>query len=89
MTNPTSTYRQQMIFEQDDRNRRLERLTGRQRRRLRKKAAAVFRCQTCRRDVRLSWKILSCDGATPKCRECGSPLQIVTACLMKGVLPKL
>jgi hypothetical protein len=88
MTKPTKTYRQRMIEEQDDRNRRMRKPTSRERRRVGKSATAAFRCPPCEREVRISWRALSRDGGTPTCRGCGGPLRVVTACLSRGVLPK-
>jgi hypothetical protein len=88
MTKPEKTYRERMIEEQDDRNRRIRKPTNRERRRVGKSATAAFWCPPCERAVRISWRALDRDGGTPKCRECGGPLRVVTACLSKGVLPK-
>jgi len=85
---PNKTFRRRMIEEQDDRNRRLARLTKGERKRVRKLAKAVFCCRPCGRDVPISWEKLSRECGTPKCRQCGGPLQLVTACQCKGVLPK-
>jgi hypothetical protein len=89
MTKPAKTYRERMIEEQDDRNRRMRRPTSGERRRAGRSATAAFWCPPCKREVRISWHALNRDGGTPKCRECGGPLQLVTACLDKGVLPRL
>jgi hypothetical protein len=86
---PNKTFRQRMIADQDDRNRRMRKPTRGERRRVGKSAMAAFRCPPCEREVRISWRALNRDGGTPKCRACGGPLQLVTACLGKGVLPKL
>jgi hypothetical protein len=82
------TVRERMIEEQDDHNRRMRKLTRSQRERVSTQAKAVFRCNPCGRDVCISWKALNREGGTPKCRDCGGPLQLVTACLNTGVLPK-
>lgn len=89
MTNPKTSFRQRMIDEQDDRNRRLAGYTRQARRRIRRLAKAVFCCRPCDRDVTISWETLSREGGTPKCRTCGGPLQLVTACQSQGVLPKV
>jgi hypothetical protein len=89
MAKPIKTFRQRMIEEQDDRNRRLARLTRQQRRRVRRQAMAVFCCRPCSRDVPISWEELSREGGAPKCPECGGPLELVTACVNRGVLPKV
>lgn len=87
MSKPIKGYRQRMIQEQDDRNSRAKRLKPSQRTRVRMKAKAVFHCRPCGRNVLLSWSSLYSVIGTPKCRTCGGALQIVTACLTKGVLP--
>jgi len=89
MKSPGKTFRRRMIEAQDDRNRRLARLTRQQRRRAKRLAKAVFCCRPCGREVSISWEELSREGGTPQCRECGGPLELVTACVNKGVLPKM
>jgi hypothetical protein len=86
---PNKTFRRRLIEDQDDRNRRLARLTRQQRKRVKRRAKAVFCCRPCERNVPISWEELSREGGTPKCRNCGGPLQLVTACRSKGVLPKV
>jgi hypothetical protein len=83
------TYRERLIEDQDDRNRRLARLTRQRRRLLRRLAKAVYCCRPCGRDVPISWEKLSREGGAPKCRVCGGPLELVTACVNRGVLPKV
>jgi hypothetical protein len=88
MAKPNKYVRQRKVEEQDDRNRRLARLSGQERKRVRREAIAVFRCRPCEREVPITWEKLNREAATPKCRNCGGPLQLVTACQNKGVLPK-
>jgi hypothetical protein len=88
MSKPTRSYRQRLIEEQDERNRRAKKVKSSQRDRVRQTAKSVFRCRVCERNFHLSWESLNAAGGTPKCRKCGCPLQLVTACLTKGVLPK-
>jgi hypothetical protein len=89
MSRPRLSYRERMIRDQDDRNRRKGKPTSGERRRAGTSATAAFWCPPCEREVRISWRALDREGGTPKCRECGGPLRVVTACLSKGVLPKL
>jgi hypothetical protein len=79
--------RERVIEEQADRNRRMKRVTTGQRKRVGKDAKAVFHCQSCDRDVFITWQALRGVGQ-PKCRECDRPLTLVTACLNRGVLPR-
>ena len=89
MAKPKPSYRRRMIEAQDDRNRRLTRLTRQGRKQVRQLAKSVFCCRPCDREVAISWEKLNREGGTPKCRECGGTLQVLTPCLSKGVLPKL
>jgi hypothetical protein len=89
MAKLNKSVRQRKIEEQDDRNSRLARLSGQERKRVRREAMAVYCCRPCDRDVLISWETLSQEGGTPKCRTCGGLLQLVTTCLSKGILPRL
>jgi hypothetical protein len=87
MTEPAKTFRRRMIEEQDDRNRRMRRLSKGQRKRVRKLAKAVFHCRACDRHVGISWEALKRGCRSPTCEKCGGTLTLATACLSKGVLP--
>jgi transcription elongation factor Elf1 len=89
MSKPMKSYRQRMIEEQDERNRRAKRIKPRQRDRVQQKAKAVFRCRACERNFHLTWEALKAADGTPKCKVCGCALQLVTACLTKGLLPRV
>ena len=70
---------------QDERNRRILPVRGKERDKLKQKACSLFACHPCRREVVISWKKL---GEAPRCRGCGHLLMLVAACLNKGVLPR-
>jgi transcription elongation factor Elf1 len=89
MSEPTKSYRQRMIEAQDDRNGRMKRVKKGQRDRIRGKAKSVFHCRACDRNFHLTWESLKEAGGTPSCKVCGCALQLVTAILSKGVLPRV
>jgi hypothetical protein len=81
------TKRQRMIEQQEDRNKRLERVTGEARAELRKRACACFVCPRCRKAIAIRWTQLG--AAVPNCRRCETPLVLTAACVNRGVLPTL
>jgi hypothetical protein len=76
------------LKDQNERNRRLKKLSAKQRAEISSTAVAAFECHTCRRKVTIAWGAL-CQDTPPKCAECGGPLNLKTACLNRGVLPRL
>jgi hypothetical protein len=75
------------IKDQDDRNRRLQKVRPGKARHLARKGVSLMHCKTCRKDLKISWRTLAKE--IPLCRKCGTPLSVVTALLNQGVLPKL
>ncbi len=79
--------REKKIREQEERNRRMRSLPRKERERIAEKGASVFGCRLCHREVVIGWANLGPE--TPICRECNSPMYVVTACYRKGVLPRV
>lgn len=77
--------RQLLMKNQDDRNKRLRRPRGKQRRTFREKAKSLFLCSVCGAKVVIAWKNL---GDSKLLCKCGGNLVLHTACLNKGVLPR-
>jgi hypothetical protein len=75
------------IEQQADRNRRLRKVKPGERRRIKKRATAVYGCDACDRKVCIPWSEIE-GTARPRCKICDQPLTLVTACLNKGVLPR-
>ena len=47
----------------------------------------MFACSICKSKFVIRWTKLG--NSAPACRKCGRKLTVVTACLNKGMIPKI